>query len=105
MSPSPTRSASASSEGSIDRSMHRWYSRASSPDPSQSSVQAAPPAEPERMVIRRDVAELRLLVDELLDEPRACDSVHARVFASDPVHRSSYLYPRPESVARARRYA
>src|SRR5207245_6468907 len=53
----------------------------------------------------RDVAELRPLVDELLDEPRACDSVHARVFASDPVHRSSYLYPRPESVARARRYA
>src|SRR5438477_5572333 len=40
-----------------------------------------------RHLIRRHVDELGLFVDELLDEPRARDPIHAWVLAGDPLHR------------------
>src|SRR5207248_506387 len=37
-------------------------------------------------LVGRHVYELGVLVDELLDEPRARDAIHARVFTGDPLH-------------------
>ena len=34
--------------------------------------------------VARDVEELRVLVDEPLDEPRTCDAIDPGVLASDP---------------------